>query len=603
MWRRLTLCSILVVVPLAACGGSSTPAGPLVDVANVAKTTQPADYAFETFVGDLKLQPDVVAQLKASRAAVTAKLKPVHLTSFAAREGVRVGQEAAILMPLLFGSTLADALDPVTAGRGGGSIPDQTLNSTVDSGTTTTTTTLTTNMQLSGSGSRVTLSMHWTYHETTREKATGTVVVDMQDDRTMSGTIDVCPDNAGISPANLQVRIQMSATHGGSSSTRSSTSGNDFSGHVDDQAVLRRVTEDVQQQVSWEGSSGTGGFQLNGQGYSWQAGSNGVTGGLDASGISGTLNGSGSASADQVRRGSGWTMALDWAAIKDSYTQAQRLWRNGRCIVIQTPDYNAETPLEVASQEKVQHDEEVDPDSQTKFAVSLKHRFGATVRQPVKASLSGDKKLEPTTLDSGSGSLTYTAPGEDEKQGTVTLKSISKRGIGTLVVQFHTKGKHLKLSARGTLVVNFSGVLNLAWNLTINPADFHRAGNDTWEAQATAKASGRYTNLPINCPIQFTETANITLVATRDTRGGQSVWVVKLDQLRSSGHDVGAPCIGGSYAAQFPSSGYVVLSLLAIGDIVVPADGGTIVVSGTRTDAGGATHNAKLTFTATVTEE
>jgi len=595
--RNLVLAALLV--PLVACGGTKAPSGPLVDAAKVAAKQQVTDLAFENFLSDLKLDPVVADQIRASRAAVNAQVKPIRLTSFAARQGGVRADVGGVFMVLLFAGFFADALDPMTSGRktAGGQTKSDPLRSTTTGGDTTTTTLLDVTMSLSSAGSRVTMSMHWTYNEATINTKTGEKIVDITDDRTMVGTIDVCPSDGGVAPATLEVNIHLAKAGAGAAATRTTTSSNTFSGHVDDQAVLRHVTHDTQQTSSWQNAGGSGGYEFNSTGLSW----NGAA--IDTSGIDGSLKANGSASNDQVTKEAGGTMAIDKAAVDPAYAAAQKLWRAGRCVVIQVPDYSAETPVPTAEQEKIQHDEEVDVNSLTKFGVSLKHRFGGGLRQPVKASLSGDKKLQPTELQTGSGSLSYTAPDSDDKQATVTLKSVSRRGIGTLVVAFHTKGKHLKLSARGTLVVTFSGFLNLAWNITINPADFHRAGADTWEAQATAKGTGRYTNLPIKCAIQFTETANITFVATRDTRAGQSVWVVRIDQLRSSGHDVGAPCIGGTYGAQFPNSGYAVIALLAVGDIVIPADGGTVTVSGTRTDAGGATHNAKLTFTATVTEE
>lgn len=600
-----SLVTLLLLLPAVACGGGgqSGPSGPLADIVKVASSQQATDLAFENFLSELKLEPAVAAQIRASRASVHAQVKPVKFTSLVAKQGLRV-EASGIFMVLMYASTLAESLDPMTAGRNaGGETRPNPYQSTASGPDTTTATTLNITTSLSGSGSRVMLSMHWSYKETTTNTKTGQKVLEITDDRTMVGSLDVCPNDAGIAPASVDVHIQLNKSGTGGAATRTATSSNTFSGHVDDQAVLRRVTHDMEQNSSWENDSGSGGYEFNGTGVSWNAGESGISGGVDSSGVGGGMKSSGDATAAQAVKEAGGTMALDKEAVDAAYKEAQNLWRHGRCVIVQAPDYNAETPLAVASQDKTQHDEEVDRDSKTKFAVSLKHRFAGTISQPVKASLSGDKKLDPTELRSGSGSLTYTAPGDDDKQSTVTLKSVSKRGIGTLVVAFHTKGKHLKLSARGTLKTTFSSVFNLQWSVTVSPADFRSSGPGSWEAETTAKLTGRYTNLPINCPIQFTETAKLTLVATRDTRAGQPVWVVKPDHVRSSAHLVGAPCIGGAAASQIPSGGYALKALEAVGDIVIPADGGTLVLSGSKTDAGGATHTANLTFIATVTEE
>jgi hypothetical protein len=599
--RNLVLAALLV--GLFACGGSSPPTGPAADAARVATNQQVSDLAFETFLSELKLDPATSGQIRASRAAVNAKVKPIRLTSFAARQGLQA-EPPGIFMVLTYATFLADSLDPMTGGRnaGGQTKPDP-LQSTTSGGDTTTTTFLNITMNLQGAGSKVTLTMQWTYKETTTNTKTGEKIVELTDDRTMAGSIDVCPTDGGIVPATIDVHIQLGKSGAGAVASRTSTSSNTFSGHVDDQAVLRRVTHDMQQTASWQNSSGAGGYDFNSTGLNWNAGESGISGGVDASGIGGSARSNGSATDSQVTKEAGGTMAIDKAAVDPAYGAAQKLWRAGRCVVIQAPDYKAETPLATADQGKTQHDEEVDGGSLTKFGINLKHRFaGGALSQPVKASLNGDKKLQPTELKSGSGSLSYTAPGEDDKQATVTLKSVSRRGIGNLVIAFHTKGKHLKLSARGTMTTTFSSFLNLAWSITINPADFHKAGADKWEAQTTAKLTGHYTNLPINCAIQFTETADLTLVATRETRAGQPVWVVQVDPLRSAAHLAGAPCIGGTAATQIPTGGYATMALNAVGDIVIPGDGGTLTLSGTKA-VGSATSTARLTFTATVTEE
>jgi hypothetical protein len=102
------------------------------------------------------------------------------------------------------------------------------------------------------------------------------------------------------------------------------------------------------------------------------------------------------------------------------------------------PDYGAETPIEVADQTKAQHDERVDQASQTKFGVGTKHRFGGTLSQSVTTSLAGETRLEPAKVEGAPGQLTYTAPNAQDLKATVLLRSTSKRGIGVLVLDFHT---------------------------------------------------------------------------------------------------------------------------------------------------------------------
>lgn len=605
MWDRRTLVvPWLIVISALACGGQAAAPGPLAAVTKVAAKTSPADIAFDAFLSDLNLQKtylgradEIQAQLWASRMSVNAKVKSVHLMSYSARQGVPHAGETNAIMPLIFASTLADALDPVTSGRTtGGQTPSAPLTSTSDGPTTTTTTSLNITTHLSGAGSKVTLTMFWTYHETTVDKATGAKLVDLSDERTIVGTIDVCPGTSGVSPATIDVHIQLSASTDRGTSTRSSTSSNTFSGHVDDQAVLRRVTQDVQLQTSWQNDSGSGGYDVNLTNANWQASESGVGSGLDSNGVGGSLTSRGAATAGQATNDAGKMMAVDLVAIEPAYNQAQKLWRNGRCVVVQVPDYNAETPLSMSQQSSVQHDEEVELSSVTKFGVNLRHRFAGALNQAVKGSLSGEKKLEPMDLNAVPNSLSYSAPGEQDKQATVTLKSTSKRGIGTLAISFHTKGRHLTLTAEGTGASTDQNPIS--FNVTIGPAEFHKVNDTTWEAVAPTKGTGRWPNpyMP-ECDILINETGTATLVAHIETRADKSFWVVHLDQARSGAQLNESTCAGVSVSVPMPTGGWALIALKVVGDVEIPIDGGTVTVHESGL-VGGA--KAQMTFTGTV---
>jgi hypothetical protein len=616
--RKLAIQSLIVLAALA-CSGPSPAPGPLVGVTKAAAKTAPADIAFDAFIFDLNLQKtygtradEIQAQLRSSRAAVNAKVKPVHLVSYAARQGVLLASDPDVITPLLFASTLADALDPVTEGRTtGGQTPSAPLTSTSDGPTTTTTTFLNTTTQLFGSGSKVTLTMHWTYRETTVDKATGAKLVDLNDDRTMIGTIDVCPNASGVSPATIDVHIQLSASAGGGTKTRSSTSSNTFSGHVDDQAVLRRVTQDAQIQTSWQTDAGSGGYDLNLTNASWQASESGVGSGIDSNAVGGSLTPKGTATADQVTKEAGETIAIDSAAINPAYNQAQKLWRNGRCVVIQVPDYKAETPIQVEKQSETQHDEAVDPKSETKFSMSIKHRFGGALSQPAEASLtSGDKKLEPAQVYAVPASLKYTAPAEQDKRAVALLKSISKRGIGKLVIAFHTAGRHLKLDIKGKVRIEYGGVVEVAEE-TVGPVEFTKKDDTSYEGAASVRGFVRLIQfyggsdtgpflIPAgnDCFVSF-DTGTLYLAAHIEEQGDTSVWLVHLlDDDRTNVNSTEGSC---KYFRSGGTGGESFAMVQIPGDFRIPIDGGTVHLQGTQKDQY-VTTSVDATVTATVTK-
>src|SRR5207249_2852844 len=249
--------------------------------------------------------------------------------------------------------------------------------------------------------------------------------------RTMVGAINVCPDQEGAVGAFVDVKDRFSGLANGSTTTLMATSGTVFTGHVSDAASLQNVHQTLQDKQSWESASGSGSYDTTMSATTAADASGDTSGGLDASSFSGSFNASDAAATVRAAKAAAWSFVLNNHSLAEAYQSAQRLWRNGRCVVVTASDYTAETPLEVGDQQKPQNDEAVDPSSETKFAVGLKHRFSGNVSAPTTASVSGAKSVEPNRVDGGSGSLTYKAPDEQDKKATVTLKSTSKRGIGT----------------------------------------------------------------------------------------------------------------------------------------------------------------------------
>ena len=517
-----------------------------------------------------------------------------------------------IFLILLFGDTFAGILDQLTAKGGTGEFPSRPYNSTEEGPTSRTTTTLTDRMTFSATGSAVTGTMTWTYKSTTTDKATGAVLHDLVDDQTLVLAIDVCPNAAGAVPASLNKhRNVVSTTTGGSVTTLVSTATETFTGQVSDSATLSGIREEFHDEsstttVAADGTTSAGGYNATFTNVAWGAGESGASGGFDAAGVQGDVSTNGDATADAASRETGWALAVDKAILDPAWKAAQKLWRNGRCVVVAVPEYGAETPVEVAAQDRTQHDEEVDVGSMTKFALKIRQRFDSSaLNQPTQADLiDGDKKLEPSRVDGGSGSLTYTAPDEEDKKATAKMRSTSKRGIGTLVIAFHTQGKHLRITIQGTVRTQSPGApFAIVSNTTIGPADFTKRDASSYESKPPVKSQIYYDpNFIPLCEFVASESGTLDLTATVEKRGDSSVWVIRADRNGTNVDVTASACIF-TASASFAGGGYAINLVAVPGDIVVPIDGGTVPIQGTQTLGAGVTSTVQGTLVATVTRD
>ena len=146
----------------------------------------------------------------------------------------------------------------------------------------------------------------------------------------------------------------------------------------------------------------------------------------------------------------------DFAIIQAAYAEAQKVWRDSRCVIVTAPAYIPASAF--ANNNKPTHTEQVEKGSSTEFQVGLGHRFNQKVDTKITATLDGKESLDPDHLDKAPGQLTYVAPNEDGKDGIVKLESVSKQGIGRLALTFHTGSKKLKVSIDGTMTTSGFGV-------------------------------------------------------------------------------------------------------------------------------------------------
>ena len=613
---RRVLPAALLTLALLSCDALTgtapkPPSGPAGEVARhiaalVAPNADVTDQPFEELLAKLDLAKthgsgadQIVDQIRKTRAAVAEARASAR--ALGGRKVASLARSVGAFSIPHFAHQLAFGLDELTKKNQAYRYPLNPYTKTDSGDKTFTTTTLTVTEIFSGEGSKVTGTVRWSYSTITIETGTGATVVHITDERELIGTIDVCPGADGGVPATLKVTSTIVAQQPGATTTRKSNGSSEFQGKVDDQASLRSVTQKQKVESSSQSTSGDGGYRAE-HGATWNAGANGFIGGLDIGSITGSVTTVGITSAADAARAAGWDVALDAYALEPSFQKAQDLWRRGRCVVVVAPDYNAETPINAEQQNESQHDEAVDPSSETKFSVNLKHRFaGGAMSAPITASLaSGQKALEPSRLES-SGSLTYKAPDEEDKKATAKLQSTSKRGIGTLILDFHTGGG-LTLTITGEVRGNSSqlGTVRVLDTVRIGPVQFKKTMGDVWEGEGTwtADTSSYTTVAGTSDTCTGKENGKVTLMATLETRGDKKIWVI--DPLMAIAEGQGSQECVSSLGDQtlrgvtipgkrtYESTGDA--AALFIGNLTtftVPAEGGTVRLHGSQSGPGG----------------
>jgi hypothetical protein len=535
----------LLAVALISCDllpkTTKAPTGPLGDVlrnaaALLAPNADVKDPRFEQFLAGLDLKgafgdqsSQILDQIREGRT----KTRPSATQASTGRlASVRPVLGESIVID--FAKTLASVLDEMTKASGTHQFPElkPTSHTSEDSDNVTTSSTAETSSATS-TGSRVTLTVVWSYREKTTSKKTGEVVLEISEDRAMVGAITVCPDFQGAVGATLDVKGEFKGLIKGRSMTVGQSSGSVFTGYTNDSATLTNVHHVIQDKQNWSDATGDGSYDMTLAMTSGADASGSFSQGGDLSSGTGDITFNGVAALQRAINGAALSFALNAHSLDEAYQAAQRLWRNGRCVMVTAPDYSAQTPLEVNDQNKSQNDKAVDRASETKFAVALKHRFeGAVPSAPVTASLSGQKTLEPNNLESGSGSLNYKAPDEDDKKATATLKTTSKRGIGTLVLDFHTAKEGLILTISGTLKLErrFIGTsTEVTDTVSIGPVEFKKTFDNFWEGTGAWTAQTRsVASVPGSTQTcTGSQRGTITMLATVEVRGGKKVWVVE----------------------------------------------------------------------------
>ena len=109
--------------------------------------------------------------------------------------------------------------------------------------------------------------------------------------------------------------------------------------------------------------------------------------------------------------------------------QAEQGWRNGLCVKLAVSEGQSRA---------------VRPTERVPISATARPRFGGgeiTGRMEAKKT-AGQKKVEPSTASGSPAKFTYTAPDKRPDTGSVMLRSVSRRGIGTANLEYTTESDY-----------------------------------------------------------------------------------------------------------------------------------------------------------------
>jgi hypothetical protein len=642
---RKSLLVVLVGV-LAACGGSPPSASaPAATGSAVAQgSTGPSNAAFEAFRSGLAALAPPPPNLDAHRAALIAAMDlratlgsdadKVLAVVAAAEDAARAKSPAhaqasdGAILAMAFVASLPPPAPPPNAelrdvlknlldgvGRPGSPAASDASKATasVSDGGLTGTTTMTTDTTATIQGSVAKAEMTREIHSVVTDAAGGQVY-DGTRKYKITGQINVCPSVAGVADASVVNTVDENVstfpgTGGrvGSQATASLSSTSTFRAQVDDQANMGTVSQYYNHNESFKRTAkAEGGPEASHEG-SFGVQASGINPGAPSAGdwslspgdyskASGNVSSSGDATQNMITS-TVLTAADDFTTIGPSYVEAQRLWRAGRCVVVAVPAYHAETDLDPRNQNLVAHTEEVDKGSSTDFEATLKQRFGDALTASISASLiSGKDTLTPSSIAAPPGTLTYKAPDENGKDALVKLVSTSRRGIGTLVLQFHTGPRNLKVTINGK-VTSSGGGIKFVTNVSMPSLVLTKQPDGTYKGTGAATASVTVGGI---CPRPFTEKGTIDMSATRPPVEDQSLpqtWKIKV--LKTGKTTTSGACMGFAIPPVTQAGGgYTSLFLAVLGDFEFDEKGGTKTI--TRSQSFGPMQS---TVEATVTGE
>jgi hypothetical protein len=262
-------------------------------------------------------------------------------------------------------------------------------------------------------------------------------------------------------------------------------------------------------------------------------------------------------------------------------------WRSGMCI---------EVLVDPATKD-------VEAESVTTITAKVKHKIeGNELDKPVEAKLSsGVKSIEPSgTKVKAPATFKYTAGPESGDQGTVSFESISNRGIGHKGGVYTVAGGWT-VTSTGTSVEDFQGgVVANSFSVSITDMKIKATKDGSLTGTGTITFSGEVSTGAGICRGHFEQSIPFTPRGTLVGTGPTAVLRMVIDAPSTDKTVILTCIIPGGATATVPlgTSGYSERYGEALGEIELPADGGTRTI--TRTKAIGGVVNVATNSTFTV---
>jgi hypothetical protein len=229
--------------------------------------------------------------------------------------------------------------------------------------------------------------------------------------------VDPCPDAAGRFKG--RARLGVSTTRAGGSVGQRGTLDVAVTGQVDDDAKL--VSSDAEHRMEWAQFAGGRGSYVD------------VSGAIGDTKVRGaTLDRSGGAPDESLQASAAMAGMLWGVMLKERVADAsQKAWLSGRCVTLNATAAPGPRGLK--------------PSSTSSISAKPRSRIdGRPTGGGVTATLTaGGAGVAPTgTKVPADATFTYTAPGERNKTGTVSLEARSRRGVGKASIDFDTADAH-----------------------------------------------------------------------------------------------------------------------------------------------------------------
>ena len=478
---------------------------------------------------------ELAQAIDASQARALARLGEVGSLPPDARLAVFRGPAfAGVSNTLLTWAVMLSSLDDFYRDPRSGTVELDPEETTIRGNPATVQTTMTLNATVSGSVLIADITMRT--RSQVRDSATGATLYTI--DNVSNGHVEVhfCPDASGQAP--ISIALSTSESYGTASGGSGGGTTNNYSASavvtVNDDAQIANIDGNFEGETTAQGPPAAGSTEPG------PVARNHATDNIATDGtgnrrpdVARDIQVSGDGSSDQQISNWAGTSLITESMILAAAREAQKLWREGKCVELQL-DHG---------------DEDVQPDAVVQITAKVRHRFdGNDLDKPVVAKLDGVKALEPTTKQPAPATVTYTAGPDENDVGRVTFTTTSNRGIAEKTIRFIVRPAAWEVTFEGTDTETFGPVAN---HLEATIEDLRITANgDVLSGTGDLHLTGTVTSGA--CSGKLNQTATVTVTGTLVGTGPESRLRVSFSTPSPAGDVVHLRCRPGAARTSRP---------------------------------------------------